>query len=551
MYTKMSLTALSLALLAATPINAQVMPDAGRVLQEMPAPKTQLPGSVDLDVQIPQTDGQVAPGGPKVQVKAIQFGGNSRIESSVLQDIIAPALTQELDLKGLQDVARLVTAYYREQGYPFARAYLPAQRMQQGELNIEVIEGRYGQVYATSDDAELPRKAEPFLASLTPGEVIETAPLERAVLILSDLPGVSTRPVIRPGQEVGTGDLEVQTNLTDKWEAQVSLDNHGNRYTGRHRLTLEGALNSALIFGDQVSAAVMATDEKLYFGNLNYAMPLGGSGLRGNVGYAKSAYELGSDFKALGAEGTAEIGTLGLSYPVLRSNNANVLLSAHYQYKDLEDKYTRLDMRNRKSSHTLPLGVQFDVRDSLLGGGITYGGLTYTAGDLSIRTRDLKEQDKQTAKTAGSFSKLNLDLARLQALPANFSLFTRVLGQWANDNLDSSEGFSLGGANGVRAYPQGEGVGDQGVLAQAELRYNAGKFMPYAFWDAGKVKVNRNPWVSGDNHRSISGGGLGVRVQVNGLSIDGAAAWRHHGGGAETDTRKQHPVFWLKTSYKF
>src|SRR5690606_13872215 len=381
------------------------------ILQEMPVPQPTLPDQVDVDVDVPQVDREVAAGGPKVEVNSIHFAGNSRIESSVLQALVAPAIGQELDLKGLQDVARKVTAYYREHGYPFARAYIPAQRMQDGRLDVEIIEGRYGQIAATSsEDAELAAEAQPFLSRIQSGEVIEGAPLERSVLILSDLPGVSVRPIIRPGQEVGTGDLEVQTSMSKKWQGLVSVDNYGNRYSGRNRVTVQGALNSALVFGDQFSAALMATDEKLYFGSVNYSLPLGTSGLRGNVGYAKSSYQLGEDFADLGAEGTAQITTIGVSYPVLRSNKANLLVTANYQYKDLEDKYTSLDIRNLKSSHSVPLGLQFDVRDNLLGGGLTYGGLTYTVGDLSLDSADLRPQDEATARTAGGFSKWNFDL---------------------------------------------------------------------------------------------------------------------------------------------
>ena len=43
--------------------------------------------------------------------------------------------------------------------------------------------------------------------------------------------------------------------------------------------------------------------------------------------------------------------------------------------------------------------------------------------------------------------------------------------QLASKDLDGSEQFVLGGANGVRAYPQGEASGDSGYQATAELRY--------------------------------------------------------------------------------
>jgi hemolysin activation/secretion protein len=554
MHNKLMFCAAGLALLSthqawAQSLPTRPIPDAGRILHELPIPQQELPQSIRLDVEAPQP-AQEKVGGAKVQLNAVRFTDNTRIDEARLQRIVAPAIGQAHDLDGLREVARQVTLYYREQGYPFARAYLPAQRMANGELIIAVIEGRYGKVTAVTDDAKLAAQAQPFLDDLQPGDVIERDRLERRILVLSDLPGVDVRPVIRPGEAVGTGDLNAQVSKTEAFEGKATLDNHGNRYSGRNRLTIQGDWNSPLMLGDRLSAAVMATDEELYFGSLGYSMPLGTSGLRGNLGYAQSAYDLGAEFADLGATGTAEVTSIGLSYPLLRSNQANIMLAGQYQHKALEDEYEVLGLSFEKSSQTLPITLQFDVRDSLFGGGITYGGATLTYGDLQLDSA-LREGDRLTAQTEGEFSKVNVDLARLQALPANFTLFARFLGQWSNDNLDSSEDFSLGGIDGVRAYPQSEASGDEGMLTQIELRYPIDKFTPYLFWDAGKVRINQNPWVHEDNSRSISGGGVGVRVQYGPLSFDGTVAWRHHGGEAQSDTRQENPQLLAQIGYEF
>ena len=83
------------------------------------------------------------------------------------------------------------------------------------------------------------------------------------------------------------------------------------------------------------------------------------------------------------------------------------------------------------------------------------------------------------------------------------SIYVHANAQHANQNLDSSERFGLGGAQGVRAYPSGEGYGDEGALLQTELRIRAGYFTPYGFYDAGWVRLNANPWTDGPNHRDL------------------------------------------------
>ena len=51
------------------------------------------------------------------------------------------------------------------------------------------------------------------------------------------------------------------------------------------------------------------------------------------------------------------------------------------------------------------------------------------------------------------------------------NLHINLHSQLASKDLDGSEQFSLGGADGIRAYPQGEASGSSGYQATAELRY--------------------------------------------------------------------------------
>jgi len=144
----------------------------------------------------------------------------------------------------------------------------------------------------------------------------------------------------------------------------------------------------------------------------------------------------------------------------------------------------------------------------------------------------------------------------VQATPvAGLTLFGRISRQWASKNLDSSEGFGVGGASGVRAYPQGEASGDEGWLAQIEVRYSLGAFSPYAFYDAGRVRINAKPESLAvapiPNQRAIEGAGLGVRYQQGPWNLDANLAWRTHGGLAQSDSRQRNPRMWITAGYRF
>lgn len=409
--------------------HAQQAPDAGQTLQQL-NPRELAPSKPGPQVAVPQELPDTAlPGGATVNVTAVRFSGNTVLASDVLLAALGDVTGKSHDLSGLKALANRVADVYRAAGYLFARAYLPEQNLGNGELEIAIVEGRYGKI----DGGE----AQAWFADLAPGAVIESRTLERATLILSDQPGVKIAPLMRPGQEPGTGDLVIDPRRTPGLGGDVSLDNHGNRYTGSHRAAANLRYDSPFLWGDQFTARVLASDENQWLGSLGYSAPLGASGLRAQVGYSHASYQLGKDFSTLDATGTARIGSAGLSYPITRSQTTNLNLSGLYQHKALNDKNGLAASDDSKKSDSLVLTLGFDRRDSLGGGGITYGALAYTTGRINLGAA-LEATDRTSAQnTRGSFDKWNLDLARVQTTGIDgFTLFGRLSAQSAGKNLD-------------------------------------------------------------------------------------------------------------------
>ncbi len=546
--------AAAILLAAATLAQAQVqppqLPDAGRLLQENAAPLLREPSAAPAaTITLPPSAQKTASGGTTVRLSAIRISGNTLFTEKQLLAVLGDFRTQSFDLAGLETLAQSLSIFYQAAGYPFARAYLPAQSITEGMLQIGIVEGRYGEVTAEGDP-QFTRRAQDFLSPLKSGEVIQNRSLERATLLLNDQPGSKTVPMIRPGSETGTGDLIADVQRYQPYSGDLGIDNYGNRYTGRYRGRLNLNANSPFMLGDQVTLQSLYTNEGMWFGSLGYHLPLNANGLRGRIGYTHSYYALGSDFSSLQASGTADILSGGLSYALLRSQQANLSLSAGIDHKRLRDVQGTAGTGSEKRSDVLPLSLSFDIRDRLGRAGLTYGTLTWSLGRLSLDNA-LAVTDQASARSAGNFGKVNLDVARIQSLTERIDLYGRFAAQYAAQNLDSSEKFGLGGANGVRAYPSGEGYGDEGWLAQSELRYAMGASVPFAFFDAGSVKVNHRPWAAVDNRRSIAGGGLGLRYARGPWSASMSLAWRTQGEAARSDKRADSPTLWASLQYRF
>src|SRR6185369_239334 len=227
----------------------------------------------------------------------------------------------------------------------------------------------------------------------------------------------------------------------------------------------------------------------------------------------------GEEFAPLNARGGAQIGSLYVTHPFIRSRTANVNGQFGYDNKRTEDRLDALGAVTDKKIGVFYAGLTGDARDGLLGGGSTAFTATYSAGRLSIPSPAAQAIDSVTARTEGGYGKFAFSLLRMQNLTESWSLYLSYSEQHASKNLDSTEKVALGGVYGVRAYPQGEAMSDQTRLATAELRWDVtGALQLTAFVDAGRGTINKQPWplATGPNLRELSGAGLGVNWRPEG-----------------------------------
>ncbi len=534
-------------------IASQQIPDAGQIIDQLNESTVTPKEGFIAPLVKPKVHQELKHGGITVKINEITINGNTAFSDQELLSHLN-ATGKEYDFSGIRSLANQIMDFYQAKGYPFSRAFIPAQQIEKGQLHIEVIEGYYGEssVFIDDEDKTYTQSAEMYLADLEAGKIIKGDELERTTLILSDQPGYYYVPVIRPGKNIGEGDLIVKAIPQKKYGGKIRIDNNGNRYTGRGRIELSSHVNGSLTFGDKIDSVLVYTEEHMWFGSITYSLPLNPSGLRGNISGQRTAYELGKEFDSLEAYGTAEIISFGMSYPLIRSQKNNLSISTTFQKKWLEDVQGIASSTSKKSSQTMVNSLSYDNRDPYFGGGITYGAISWTHGKVKLDD-NLMVLDRATANTAGVFDKINLDIARIQALPIkDWSLYLHITAQKSYENLDSSEDFGLGGPNGVRSYPTGESYGDEGILGQIEFRYAYNSNLNYYFfYDYGHTKTNKTTWSDTDNDRSIGGAGVGIRANYGQLNADSVLAWRHIGGDPQSDSRITIPMFWLNFSYNF
>ncbi|MGY2374296.1 porin [Pseudomonas sp. SDO524_S393] len=529
-----ALTLLATALIAAH-AQADTLPSSGTLFDNsrsvlrptdnvQPAP----PGSVRIDS--PSDEPVAKPSGStlQLQVKRFVVKGNRELGDTPIQSALQPYVGKTLGLDGLREAAAQVTALYRARGYLVARAYLPAQDIQNGQVTVAVSEGIIGQVSAVPDsNVRLrPGVQQQFVNALPSGTIIREQDLERVLLRLSDITGVSVHAILRPSKQPGAADIVLKLSEMTAWTARAAIDNYGNYYTGSNRLTSNISLNDALGFGESFTATSQNSFEGLDIKGVGYQQPLGATGISVGANYAELDYSIGKNLKGLDASGTAEVSSVFINSALLRSRDSNISLNLAEDHRRFEDSAGGFTVN--KSAVFRSATLYGNWRDDWQGSNAW--SLSYGIGDLDKKTPADAALDALTADAAGRYKKANASFSRLQYLGGGFSLFGSLTGQWADKNLDSSEKLSLGGPNGVRAYPVGEVAGDEGVLGRLELRKYLGRFSGAIaegtlFADAGKVTVNKNPWDNSENTLTRYGYGVGLNLYHRDLVMNASLAF--------------------------
>ncbi len=542
---------------------AQAVPDAGSVRQQIeqvrPLPLPAAPAPAPA-AAVPQAK---SPTGATIRVKRFRLAGHTLVATETLMAALAGFTDQDLDLPALQRAADAVAAVYRREGW-LALVHLPEQDAAQGEVLLQVVEARFGGVRPEGPPPALVRRQvieSMFLQQQAVGAPLNVNAVDRALLLVDDLPGVSVSGTLVPGAREGETALALQTSDEPRVHGQVGLDNTGSRSTGSERLTASLNINSPGGYGELVSLSVLHSQGSEY-GRLAIMVPVGTSGLRAGVNASSMRYRVvgGPDsIRNLGIRGRSSSMGLDWSYPLVRSRTGNLQLTGGADLKHFFSHNNNTNPTDAKSfsdydSETMRIGLSGSAFDTWGGGGANGASVQLLWGELpTVRAHS------QIDALRRNFAKLSYSASRQQTVSAQHSLLLSLQGQHAHQVLDSSERFYIGGPGTVRAYPVSELGGERGQVLSAEWRWRVTATATLsAFVDHGRVVSL--PISAGDTVSKLvlSGHGLSAGWQgPGGLNLRLTWAQRHGthpkptSTGTDADGTRQIDRWWFTAGLPF
>ncbi|ECO2711237.1 ShlB/FhaC/HecB family hemolysin secretion/activation protein [Campylobacter jejuni] len=389
------------------------------------------------------------------------------LDEQVLQEALNDYKKESISVQDLQDIANIISYYVQVSGYPAATAYIPQQELKD-QIQINITLGVLGKYVVQNNSSVRDYAIEGKLPNHK-GEIITTKLVEDAVYKVNEMYGIQTLASLKAGDNPGETDVVIETTPSDSFVSVLFYgDNYGIKESGRYRGGASMSFNNIAHQGDSLNAYLQRSDEAQTNYGISYTTFLGN--LKITPSYSKRNYALGGAYKNANFIGTSENLGIDLKYPLGITTYNSFYLTSSYYHKKLSNSRLNI-MTIDKSSDTISFGIEGVYN------GISNDSFSYSAnvsyGNVKDRgTTILGMSSKTDGDGFGKFAKLNVNLNNAYFFNYTFThLFSLNYQQVVNGaTLDSSETISLGDPYGVRAYNNGDGKGDNAVVASFGLR---------------------------------------------------------------------------------
>jgi hemolysin activation/secretion protein len=474
---------------------------------------------------IPETPGQVPPpDAEKVRfvLKRVEITGNQVYPESELRPFYALLLGQEVNLAQVFQVAEELTAKYRNDGYVLSRVVVPAQNIRDGVVQLQAIEGYVAETRVQGISAGSRSTIDGHLEAIRNSRPLSASALERELLLLNDLPGLTVASTLAPSPTPGASDLTV--DLTEqRLNGYAGVNNRGSKSLGPWRMDIGGSVQELFWGYDRLHARLIQTfNSELTYVNLGYDRAIGSTGARwGLLGtYVDSKPGTGQNFDL---PTDSQSVTAAVSYPWLRSRAQNLSARGSFTYLDSKTDQTFPDGSRVQISddniRPLRLGATYDWVDRFRG--VSVVDVEVSQGLEVMGASQPGDPNLSVPNGKPDFTKATLYAARLQSIAPKWSVLGAVNAQYGANTLLLPERFAFGGEQFGRAYDAAEFTGDSGVATKIELRFTdttatiLRDYTLFAFYEFGWVYLRKSTTGTGQSEStSAADAGFGARVSL-------------------------------------
>jgi hemolysin activation/secretion protein len=490
-------------------IEKQITPNTitmpGRVEIVLPPPKAEIPQKANTSAAT-------------FTLHKVVIDGVNIYRPDDLVSAYAGMLGKDISLTDAQTIAARITERYHNDGYVLSQAVVPPQEIEEGTLTIHVVEGYISHVKITGKRKEMPfRKIlESYANAIEEARPLRLAELERRLLLINDLAGVSAKATMQPAS-MQTGAAELEVALVHKsFEGTYSLDNRGTKFVGPWQHITTFTANSLFGMYDRTTLRLATANptSELRLIDLQHEEPLDCSGTKLVFDLSLNRTKPGDSLKILDILSRSYFFQMKLLHPFVRSRLENIMGQIMFDVRNTSTDVGGISFTDDRL-RTVRASASYDFTDDFNGADLIDVQLSR---GLNIFNASSSGVNRSNANGDSDFTKINIDFARTQFLGGHFSLFTAVSGQYALNPLLTAEQFTLGGVGFGQAYDPAELSGDHGIAGKIELRYGEeigstfiNSYQLYGYYDIGRVWI-RGGGAGANDKKSLASTGIGIRT---------------------------------------
>jgi len=492
-----------------------------------PKPPTPLPPPEEL-LPPPTTQPSVPPetlpseSVQTITVKKFKILGSSVFSPEDFAKITNNYINRPISLVELFKVRSEITKLYVDNGYITSGAYIPPQKLQDGVVEIQVLESTVEDIKVSGTKRLNSNYVRSRIAIAT-GKPLKRERLLEALQLLQLNPLIENLSAeLSAGTRPGESLLEIRVKEAKTFNAQVILDNGRTPSVGSFQREIQVNEANFLGLGDSISVSYANTDGSNSL-DLRYVLPI-----------------------------NPRNGTLAFNF----NTSKNKVIEEPFNILDIESNSTSYEVTLRqpviqKTSHELALGLTLTSKvskNTFLDGEIPFP-VSGSNDDGRTRVTSVvffQEWFQRNSQQVFALrSQVNIGFDAFNATvnetgPDTRFFYWRGQAQWvrllardtllllrgdiqlADKSLVPFEQFAVGGLNNVRGYRQDTLLADNGVFVSAEARIPIARFsgennllQVTPFVDFGTVwNASGRDNLDSDEPNTLVSMGLGLRLQL-------------------------------------
>ncbi|MZG54257.1 MAG: ShlB/FhaC/HecB family hemolysin secretion/activation protein [Nitrospinae bacterium] len=428
-------------------------------------------------------------------------------------------MRKRISLGVVYDIAQTITNMYRNDGYILSKAVVPPQQIERGIIRIDVIEGFVDKVNVQGDVTGPRTLLNRYRKKLLNSKPLLSKDLERYLLLVDDLPGLSVKSVLTPSDvKPGATDLTLILE-SKKINGGMGVDNRGTKFNGPIQFSANASANSLLKLYERIGfqgVVTKDTDELQFFSGF-YEMPVSSEGTKIYFSGSSSKSQPGDDLKQFEVNGDSTTFTLRATHPFIRSRSENLNAVLGFTSRNSTTKFLG-DTDSKDKLRIANFGLSYDFVDNYRG--VNLVSFNWSQGLGIFGASEQGDPKLSRRQGTSSFTKFSGEALRLQQLAPSWMLLGAMSWQYSFEKLLASEEFGVGGPRFGRAFDASEITGDHGIALKLELQkaFQINKayikdIQAYTFIDYGTV-WNRLDTSTGVTKQDVTSAGLGFRFNV-------------------------------------